>query len=149
MKVVVYIVLAVMVGCNLEDSPLHPGPAQIHEPHVPQLNDNVLPKVFAAFRSVETGGHPDPYNARGKAGELGPFQITRAYYEDAIEHDKGLTGIEFEGVRDSHIARIIMMAYWDRYAAEWTAEELCRLHNGGPSKRYTDGYWDKCKMLIQ
>ena len=72
MKVVVYIVLAVMVGCNLEDSPLHPGPAQIHEPHVPQLNDNVLPKVFAAIRSVETGATLTRTTPGGRLVNWGP-----------------------------------------------------------------------------
>ena len=105
--------------------------------------------MFSAIRLVETGGHPDPSNARGSHGELGPFQITRAYFEDALAHDEGLVGIEFEGVRDSHISRLIMIAYWDRYAENWSPEELCRLHNGGPSKRYTDSYWEKCRQLLQ
>ena len=139
-------ILIILTGCEPRSSS---SPPALEEKHVPHLEDNVLPKVFAAIRLVETGGHPDPYSARGAAGELGPFQITRAYYEDAIEHDPSLTGIEFEGVRDSHIARLIMMAYFDRYATEFTAEELCRLHNGGPSKQYTDDYWHKCEQLIK
>ena len=76
-------------------------------------------------------------------------EASRSYYEDAIEHDRSLFGIEYEGVRDFHISRLIMIAYWERYAVEWTAEELCRLHNGGPSKRYTDEYWDKCRQIIK
>jgi len=105
--------------------------------------------VFAVIRQVETGGHPNPYGAVGAAGELGPFQITEPYFRDAIEQDPSLYGVDFEGVRDDGFAKMIMLNYWDRYASTpWLAEELCRLHNGGPSMRGTDAYWAKCKGLF-
>ena len=106
--------------------------------------------IFRVIRQVETGGHPDPYNAIGSSGELGPYQITEAYFQDAIEQDPSLFGLDFEGVRDDHMARMIMLNYWQRYASTpWLAEELCRLHNGGPSKKGTDTYWAKCKRLFR
>ena len=105
--------------------------------------------VFAVIRQVETGGHPNPYDAVGAAGELGPFQITEAYFQDSIEQDPSLFGLEFEGVRDERTARMIMLNYWDRYApTPWLIEELCRLHNGGPTMRGTDAYWAKCEELF-
>ena len=105
--------------------------------------------VFAVIRQVETGGHPNPYGAVGAAGELGPFQITEPYFRDAIEQDPSLYGVDFEGVRDDGFAKMIMLNYWDRYASTpWLAEELCRLHNGGPSMRGTDAYWAKCEELF-
>tara|TARA_B100000749_G_scaffold130477_1_gene100121 strand:+ start:1178 stop:1555 length:378 start_codon:yes stop_codon:yes gene_type:complete len=124
-------------------------PSTLPNTSVEELIENVLPGVFSAIRQVETGGCADPSEAVGANGELGPFQIGYSYYLDALEHDSSLAGLEFEGVRDSHIARLIMIAYWERYAVEWTPQELCRLHNGGPTKRNTDIYWEKCKKFLQ
>jgi len=148
MKLALLIAPVLLVGCEQEYEPHMTATLPHHMTHVDDFQDNFLPRVFEAIRVVETGGCEDPSNAVGADGELGPFQISRAYFQDAIDHDQGLTGIEYEGVRDSHISRLIMMAYWDRYAKEWTPEELCRLHNGGPTKRYTDAYWNKCKRWI-
>ena len=147
MRIFSLILIVVLSGCGLDRS----STQQIMPEHkkVVTSTENILPKVFVAIQLVETGSHPNPSQARGDNGELGPYQITRSYYEDAIEHDRSLFGIEYEGVRDFHISRLIMIAYWERYAVEWTAEELCRLHNGGPSKRYTDEYWDKCRQIIK
>ena len=105
--------------------------------------------IFRVIRQVETGGHPDPYNAIGSSGELGPYQITVEYFQDALDYDESLYGLDYEGVRDHRTAQLIMTAYWERYAKlPWTPEELCRLHNGGPTKRGTDAYWNKCRGLF-
>ena len=109
----------------------------------------MIDDIFRVILAVETGGHPDPYNAVGADGELGPFQITENYFKDAIEQDPSLYGLEFEGVRDEGFARMIMLNFWDRYATKpWIPEDLCRLHNGGPSMRGTDAYWEKCKERL-
>ena len=109
-----------------------------------------IDEVFRVIRQAETGGHHDPSNALGDQGKsLGPFQISRAFFADAIQQDESLCGLDYEGVRDDHISQVIMLAYWARYAyLPWTAEDLCRLHNGGPSRRGTDEYWDKCKKVL-
>ena len=116
----------------------------------PHHSEIMMADIFRVIRQVESGGHPDPYNAEGADGELGPFQITEAYFKDAVEQDPSLYGLEFEGVRDDGVAQKIMIAFWERYATvPWDAEQLCRLHNGGPSMRGTDDNWEKCKVLFR
>ena len=109
-----------------------------------------LEDVFRAIRLAETGGHPDPTNAMGDGGRsLGPYQIGRAYFQDAVEHDPSLEGLDYWQVRDVEVAERVMRAYWNRYAAHpWTPSDLCRLHNGGPSRRGTDAYWEKCRRIL-
>lgn len=113
-----------------------------------------LQQVFQIIRTVETGSHPDPYSAVGDNGRsIGPYQISRAYHKDAIDHDESLYGIDYEGMRDEHMAEVIMIAYFERWVpTPWTFESLCRTHNGGPQGRFRDStlpYWKKCQELIQ
>jgi len=117
----------------------------VEEPNSIDLDD-----VFRAIRQVETGGHPSPATAVGDGGRsLGPMQIQKPYFLDAVEHDSSLAGLEYEQVKDVEVAKRVMRAYWDRYApGPWSAETLCRLHNGGPSKRGTDQYWEKCRRIL-
>jgi len=114
-----------------------------------------LSEIYRVIRQVETGGHPDPANAVGDGGaSLGPMQIGRLYFIDALEQDQALRDSEvvYDDVRNESIARRVMYAYWSRYATiPWGAEDLFRLHNGGPSRggSATDGYWEKCKTILQ
>ncbi|QDP59081.1 MAG: putative destabilase [Prokaryotic dsDNA virus sp.] len=101
---------------------------------------------------VETGGHEDPTNAVGEAGELGPYQITRAYWEDAVEFmppsDRGC----YDDVRNGTYAERIMTAYWARYAPDMQPETLARIHNGGPRghlKKSTEKYWKRVRQVFQ
>jgi len=112
-----------------------------------------LDTVFHVIRQVETGGHPDPANAIGDQGRsLGPYQISRAYFQDAVDHDPSLYGLEYEGVRDQRMSEIIMLAYFERWVpTPWTFESLARTHNGGPRGRFKDStlpYWRKCQEMI-
>ena len=105
--------------------------------------------VFDVIREVETGGHPNPSEAVGDGGKsIGPYQISRAYYQDSIDHDGSLVGIEYASMRDKHMAEVIMIAYFERWVpTPWTLEMLCRTHNGGPKGRFRDStlpYWEKC-----
>jgi len=108
--------------------------------------------LFDAIRIVETGGHPDPANAIGDSGlSLGPYQITRAYWSDAVEHRPEIGG-RYDHVRDAAYAQRIMMAYWDRYAPDDHAETLARIHNGGPHghrRACTDEYWQRVKQAME
>ena len=118
-----------------------------------EMTSEQLTEIYNAIRQVETGGHPDPANAAGDGGaSLGPMQIGRLYFIDALEHDEALRDSEvvYDDVRNESIAREVMYAYWSRYARiPWTAEDLCRLHNGGPSRRGTDAYWAKCRAILE
>ena len=43
-----------------------------------------LRPLFGAIRTVETSGHVNPQTAVGDRGRsIGPYQITRAYWEDS------------------------------------------------------------------
>jgi hypothetical protein len=111
--------------------------------------------LFEAIRQVETGGEEDPVNAIGDGGaSIGPYQIQKAYWQDAIAHDKSLiaNGETWQSVRDAQYAERVMLAYWSRYAPVWNAETLCRIHNGGPGghkKSSTKTYWAKVKKELE
>ena len=134
--------LALWVGTALLDSP---KPIATAAPSKISMDE-----VFHIIRQVETGGHPDPSNAIGDQGRsLGPYQISRAYFQDAVDHDPSLYGLEYECVRDRRMSEIIMLAYFERWVpVPWTMESLARTHNGGPKGRFKDStlpYWKKCK----
>ena len=49
--------------------------------------------LLDAIRRVETGGCKNPANAVGDNGKaIGPFQIHRVYWQDAVEHDPSIGG---------------------------------------------------------
>ena len=110
--------------------------------------------VLDAIRQVETGGHPDPSNAVGDGGAaLGPYQIHRVYWADAVQHDPSLTanGETYQSVRNAAYAERVVMAYWSRYAPSWDAQTLSRIHNGGPKghrRKTTLGYWGKVQTAL-
>jgi hypothetical protein len=110
--------------------------------------------ILDAIEKVETGGQRDPANAIGDGGKaLGPMQIHRVYWLDAVEHDPSLVanGETYDSVRDRAYARRVVMAYWSRYAKSWDSQTLARVHNGGPkghTKRATLGYWAKVKAKL-
>ena len=141
--------LACWVGVGLMDSP---NPIATAAPSELRLGAVDLDAVLHVIRQVETGGHPDPANAIGDQGRsLGPYQISRAYFQDAIDHDPSLYGLEYECVRDQRMSEIIMLAYFERWVPAWTMESLCRTHNGGPKGRFMDStipYWEKCKAVL-
>lgn len=90
-----------------------------------------------AVRSMETGGHPDPTNAVGSYNELGPMQITWAFWKDAVDHDPTIGG-EYDDVRDIDYSYRIADAYFRRWAPdEWKDprrhyQTLGAIFNGGP-----------------
>ena len=115
-------------------------------------NHKLMKFLFEAIRLVETGGSLDPENALGDGGKsLGPYQISKAYWLDAIQHDPTIGG-SYHDVRYNEYAERIMVAYWDRYAPDHDLETLARIHNGGPRghlKTSTEKYWRMCKQHIQ
>ena len=106
-------------------------------------------EFFEAIRLVETGGEADPTEAVGRDGEIGPYQITRAYFEDS-----GVPGV-YENVCKSYSgSRVVMMYYWKRYSDSnvSTYEKMARQHNGGPTghlKKATNNYWERVERIMQ
>lgn len=90
-------------------------------------------KVLNAIRAVETGGVKNPNDAVGDKGKaLGPYQIWKSYWKDAVEFDKSIGG-KYEDVKNKEYAEKVIRAYWKRYAPKNpTVEQLAALHNGGP-----------------
>ena len=108
-------------------------------------------RILDAIMQVETGGHEDPSNAVGDNGKaIGPFQIHKCYWQDAVAHDKSIGGC-YADCRDEAYARRIVMAYLSRYCKWWDNETVARIHNGGPkgaSKSATLGYWRKVQKHL-
>ena len=66
---------------------------------------------------------------------IGPFQICRAYWEDAVAFDPSIGG-GYEDCRRRDYAARVVRAYMSRYVPEaWARgdlEVMARTHNGGP-----------------
>jgi hypothetical protein len=77
---------------------------------------------------------------------IGPYQIWREYWKDAVEWDKTIGG-RYEDCMDKAYSERIIRAYWSRYAPKGaTVEQLARIHNGGPKGHLRSGtakYWKK------
>jgi len=105
---------------------------------------------FDAIRRVETGGMPDQgrYAVGDNGKSIGPYQIQRAYWQDARMKD----GRYGDCLADHVYSERTMRAYFQRYAPKALAagdwETLARIHNGGPkghTKKATEAYWLKVK----
>ncbi len=103
--------------------------------------------LLSAIMKVETGGESNPTYAVGRYQEIGPFQITHAYFEDS-----GIKGTWTENCLYVDRSVLVMRAYWNRYAKLHTLEEYARLHNGGPNGMKninTLEYWHKVKKEME
>lgn len=99
---------------------------------VPPPKGTDTDRILDAIQKVETGGCKDPANAVGDNGKaIGPMQIHRAYWQDAVAFDPSIGGT-YEDCRDEDYARRIVVAYLTRYAPDWNVSTVARIHNGGP-----------------
>ena len=111
--------------------------------------------ILEAIRHVESGGRDDPPDGDdGRA--IGPFQIHRVYWEDAVTQAPELRGAGYQACRDDAYARRVIAAYMQRWAPEaWAAadaEVIARIHNGGPQGAERDGtlgYWRKVRARLE
>jgi hypothetical protein len=107
--------------------------------------------LFDSIRQVESGGARDPGSLLGDSGaSLGPYQIQRAAWADALEYDPSIGGT-YQDCRNQAYAERVMVAYWSRYAPNWKPETLARIHNGGPAghrRKATLGYWLKVQRRL-
>jgi len=114
------------------------------------LTDELLSQIV----HVESRGKDDAVGDGGKA--IGAYQIWESYYNDAVQYDPSLSenGKTYQDVTDRDYATKVVEAYMSRYATkkrlgrEPTAEDLARIHNGGPNgykKDATKKYWEKVK----
>lgn len=121
-------------------------------PH--HITPNALERsVLDSVRQVESGGHPNPELAVGDSGKaIGPYQIWHAYWADAVQYDPSIGGT-YADCRNAAYAERVILAYWHRYApSSPSAEQLARIHNGGPKgwkSKATVKYWLRVKANMR
>ena len=99
---------------------------------VPPPSSVDVPRILNAIQKVETGGCKNPSAAVGDNGKaIGPFQIHKAYWQDAVQYDPSIGG-KYEDCKDVVYARKIVVAYFSRYAPNWNLDTVSGIHNCGP-----------------
>jgi hypothetical protein len=110
--------------------------------------------LIHAIHMVEASGRMNPPDGdQGQA--IGPFQIHRAYWQDAVVYDKSLGGT-YQDCRNYQYARKIVDAYFRRYGMNYIEQRdwkaLARIHNGGGPNGATNPntlvYWEKVKKHL-
>jgi hypothetical protein len=111
-------------------------------------------EILDAIRMVESGNRPYPPDGDGGRA-IGPYQIHRRYWQDALDADPSLGG-SYEQCREEPYARAVVDAYMRRWANEaWRtghAETIARIHNGGPNghrKETTLRYWGRVEARLR
>jgi len=114
---------------------------------------NTFLTLIMAIIAVESGGDNHAIGDNGRA--YGCLQIWSVYVEDANQF-AGTSYTHLDAFdREKSIA--MFKAYMSRYATEKrightpTAEDIARIHNGGPNgyrKVATDAYWAKVKAEL-
>jgi soluble lytic murein transglycosylase-like protein len=110
--------------------------------------------LILAIITVESGGDDKAIGDGGKA--YGCLQLHASYVADAAEY----AGKDWNhnDAFDRETAIDIVLAYMSRYATparlgrSVTAEDIARIHNGGPNgykKPATVAYWNKVKAVLE
>jgi hypothetical protein len=109
--------------------------------------------LLVAIALVESNNSQLAIGDNGKA--FGPYQLHAAYVQDAAEFDN--ENWTHEDAFCRWPAETIIQAYMRRYATEKrigrpvTAEDIARIHNGGPNGYRRDStlpYWEKVKAQL-
>jgi len=109
--------------------------------------------LILAMIQVESGGRNYAVGDEGRS--LGCLQLTASYVQDASEHAN--KDWVHKDAFNRRKAIDITLAYMDRYATkerlgrEPTAQDIARIHNGGPNgwrKKSTLPYWEKIKTVL-
>ncbi len=115
------------------------------------LNDkDSYQEFFTALGAVESGNNDE---AIGSYGEIGRYQITQPYWEDA--YNTGELEGTFEQCKDQKYSEKVIALYMGIYAKEaWENQnyfKVARIHNGGPNgffKSTTYSYATRVISLI-
>lgn len=87
-----------------------------------------MEQVFAAILAIEAWAGPGTV---GAAGEIGPYQITLAYWQDA-----GMPTGTHQSCENEEYAREVMYRYWLRYCPkaleQMDISVLAGVHHWGP-----------------
>ena len=124
-----------------------------------QINQRLL----NAIRHVESGGDSCAIGDKQFSNKaLGPYQIRKPYYDDAVQFNPSLRsgGRSFQnvwGVGSEQYSKDVIRSYMKRYATAKrlghrpTNEDIARIHNGGPNgykNPKTDNYWKKVRQAL-
>lgn len=119
----------------------------------PRRSDWSIREILDAIRMVESGDRSDPPDGDGGLA-IGPYQIHRVYWKDALVADPTIGG-RYDDCRSRAYAERIIAAFMQQYAAEaWktaNAEVIARTHNGGPTgatKQATVRYWNRVRSKL-
>lgn len=115
-------------------------------------------RILDAVRMVESGGNDRCADGDGGLA-IGPYQIHRRYWEDAVAFEPDLgpaRGFAYDDCRRRDYAERVIGAYMRRYVPEaWErgdAEVIARTHNGGPQGARRDatlGYWERVRRRLR
>ena len=115
-------------------------------------------RILDAVRMVESGGNDRCSDGDGGLA-IGPYQIHRRYWEDAVGFEPDLgpaRGFGYEDCRRREYAERVIGAYMRRYVPQaWDrgdAEIIARTHNGGPQGARRDatlGYWQRVRRRLR
>lgn len=120
-------------------------------------------KLWEAMREIESGDDDSAIGDNGKS--IGPLQIQKSYYEDAVKKNPSLqlgkyanyTYEDCTGPGSFEYSKAVAESYMKRYATEKrlghnpTLEDISRIHNGGPNgykRDATKKYWEKVKKKL-
>jgi hypothetical protein len=140
------VILATVIcsAAPVKDLTVHP-----RETRVKIVDLYTVDQLLDAMYTVESTRGRILVGDEGKA--IGPYQIWKAYWQDAVEFDKTIGG-KYEDCMNKAYAEKIVRAYWKRYAPKGaTIEQLARIHNGGPRGHLnanTIKYWNKIKKEL-
>lgn len=89
-------------------------------------------RTLDTIRTVESGGLCNPPDGDGGKA-IGPYQIHRGYWADAVRFDPSLSPAGYQACRSEPYARRVVVAYLTHYAGKHaTPGTYARIHNGGP-----------------
>lgn len=118
----------------------------------PSIEDQQY-EILMTIWSLESGRRMSP--PRGANNELGPLQISRAYWQDALCCEGTLALGTYEDCARLPYALATVRGYMTRWVPEaWNsadAEVILRTHNGGPrgaAKSSTLDYWERGRNLL-
>lgn len=106
-----------------------------------------------ALHQVETSGRNGAIlGDNGRA--LGPFQIHKSYWRDAVNFDKSIGG-KYDDCANFNYSVKVVTAYLNRYAKAAVLKRdyktQAEIHNGGPNganQKATNAYWQKVKRHL-
>ncbi len=140
------IILATLVAVLLSLLPFAANAAE---------QESAQDKFFQALRVVECGDVESPPDGDGGKA-IGPYQIWKAYFDDAKKADSSLAPLQYSDCRMEEIGRLVVSSYLRHYAPKSWAKQnwknLARVHNGGPGGcrvKATLPYWAKVQRAMQ